>query len=123
VKTHNEIFEDLQKNYIYERDVTHNEKAASDTLGKMYQICVTVSQNYIKKYQLSRGLRLDIETLAHDAALYIIEQYLRKPSFRVKKVSAYAYFGCTKALFTDSRREQNEVSYEQYFTEKEEANY
>jgi hypothetical protein len=120
VKTHNEIFDKLQQDYIHERDIEQNQASASIVLGKMYELILEMTGNYIKKYQLSHGIRLDTKTLSHDAALYIIEQYLRKPKFRIKRLSAYAYFGCLKALFADSKREQIEVSYEQYREHKQE---
>jgi hypothetical protein len=78
----------------------------------MYEVCVEVSTNYIKKYQASRGLNLDLEELSHVASLFIIEQYLRKPEFLITKLSGYMHFGCLKALFSDSKREMNEVSWE-----------
>jgi hypothetical protein len=111
--THNETFKRLQEDYVTTRD--------NKTLGKMYQVAVEVSANYIRKYQNSRGLRLDVDTLSHDAAIYIVEQYLRKPEFRVDRLSAYAHFGCLKVLFADSKRERREVSYEQTLDDRKKS--
>jgi hypothetical protein len=102
--THNETFDRLQEEYLRTRD--------NKTLGKMYEVCVEMSKNYINKYQSSRGLNLDVDELSHVAALFVIEQYLRKPDFLIRKLSGYMHFGCLKALFKDSKREQNEVSYD-----------
>jgi hypothetical protein len=118
--THNEQFALLQKEYIYARDTEKNKTKASKILGRMYEIILRISGNYMVKYARARGLRLDFEELSHVAALYIIEQYLKKPAFRVDKLSAYAHFGCIKALTKDRDIDQNEVSYEELFERWEE---
>jgi hypothetical protein len=108
--THNEIYNELQNKYLETRD--------KKTLGEMYLIAKAAAYNYIKKYCQSHGLyNLDINELSHDSALFVIEQYLRKPEFKVEKISAYIHFGTRKALFKDKDIEQNEISYEQYFEE------
>jgi hypothetical protein len=108
--THNEIYDKLQTEYFKNRD--------SKILGKMYEIAKAAAFNYIKKYCQSHGLfNLDINELSHDSALFVIEQYLKKPEFKVEKISAYIYFGVKKVLFKDKDIEQNEISYEQYFEE------
>jgi hypothetical protein len=86
----------------------------------MYLIAKEAAGNYIKKYCNQRGLHhLDIDEKSHEAALFVIEQYLRKPDFKVDRISAYVYFGVTKSLFKDKDREQNEVSYEEMIEKKE----
>jgi hypothetical protein len=115
MKTHNEQFSLLQTEYILTRDEEKNQVKASRILGKMYELIVRISKNYIVKYARDRGLKLDLEELSHVSALYIIEQYLKKPEFRVNKLSAYIYFGCIKALTKDKDIDQNEVSYEELF--------
>jgi hypothetical protein len=111
--THNELYEDLQKKYIITRD--------NNTLGKMYEIAKQAAFNYIKKYCQSHGLyNLDIDELSHDASLFVIEQYLKKPEFRVGKISAYIHFGVIKALFKNKNIEMMEVSYDEIL-EKQEA--
>jgi hypothetical protein len=115
MKTHNEIFELLQSEYILARDIEKNQVKASRILGKMYEVILRISKNYIVKYARARGLRLDLEELSHVSALYIIEQYLKKPAFRVNRLSAYAHFGCIKALSKDMDKDKNEVSYEELF--------
>jgi hypothetical protein len=101
--THNERFAALQGKYLETRD--------SRYLGEMYLVCAELAANYIRKYARARGLRLDTDTLAHDSAVYVTDQYLKKPGFRISRVSAYIHFGCVKTLFRDSGREQRETSY------------
>jgi hypothetical protein len=112
MKTHNEQYEALQAEYLKSRE--------SKVLGKMYLIAKEAAKNYINKYCRARGLKLNIDELSHDSSIYIIEQYLRKPSFHIDKLSAYIYFGTKKVLFKDKDIEQREISYEQYFEEKKE---
>jgi hypothetical protein len=120
MKTHNEQFALLQDEYITARDIEKNQPKASRILGKMYEVILRISRNYIVKYARARGLRLDLEELPHISALFIIEQYLKKPAFRVNKLSAYAHFGCLKALTKNKDIDQNEVSYEGLFEKWEE---
>jgi hypothetical protein len=115
ILTHNELYEKLQTEYFETRD--------SKILGQMYSVAKDIAYNYIKKYCNQRGLHhLDIEEKSHDAALFVIEQYLRKPQFRVERISAYIYFGTRKALFKDKDRETLERSYEEIMERKENKN-
>jgi hypothetical protein len=107
--THNELYEELQKKYLETRD--------SKTLGEMYEIAKEAAFNYIAKYCRNRGIRLDLEELSHNSAVFVIEQYLKKPQFEIGKISSYIYYGVIKSLYKDKNREQLEVSYEQYFEE------
>jgi hypothetical protein len=107
---HNEKYNELQTEYLKTRD--------SKILGKMYEIAKEIAGNYIKKYCYKKGIRLNIEELSHDSALFVIEQYLRKPNFMIGKLSSYIYFGVIKCMFNNSGIEQKEVSYEQYFNER-----
>jgi hypothetical protein len=112
---HNEIFEELQTKYLETRD--------NKTLGQMYSIAKEAAYNYIRKYCKSHGLyNLDIDELSHEASLYVIEQYLRKPEFSVGKISAYIHFGTMKALFKDKTTEMNEVSYDEIIERREYRN-
>jgi hypothetical protein len=101
--THNETFDLLQEDYLVTRD--------NNTLATMYEVAKEVAYNYLAKYCRSRSLHLDLEELSHDSSMYIIEQYLRKPEFRVAKLSAYIYFGVIKNLYKNKNREQKELSY------------
>jgi hypothetical protein len=104
--THNEIYEELQNKYLATRD--------KEILGKMYCVAREAARNYLKKYCRNHGLyNLDVEELSHDAALFVIEQYLRKSDFKVEKISAYIHFGVKKVLFKDKDIEMRELSYEQ----------
>jgi hypothetical protein len=108
METHNEIYEELQNKYLETRD--------NKILGQMYCVAKEAATNYIRKYCKQRGLfNLDINELSHDAALFVIEQYLKKQNFKVGKISAYIYFGVKKVLFKDKDIEMRELSYEQYF--------
>jgi hypothetical protein len=102
--THNERYERVQEKYLETRD--------QGLLEEMYGICAELAGNYIRKYARQRGLRLDAEELAHDSAVYVIEQYLKKPAFRVGRISAYIHFGCVKSLFRDKERERRETLWE-----------
>jgi hypothetical protein len=102
---HNALYNDLQEKYLETRD--------KKLLEKMYGIAGEAARNYLRKYCGKKGIRLNnLEELAHDSALFVIEQYLRKPLFKVRKLSAYIYFGVIKVLYKDRKREMSEVSYE-----------
>lgn len=104
-KTHNSRFFEMQDEYLKTGDGKY--------LGMMYSLCVDIASNYIGKYARERGLPLDIPELSHDSAVYVIEQYLKKPGFRIERISAYMHFGCIKNLFRNKEREQREVSYDE----------
>jgi hypothetical protein len=103
-KTHNEQFAELQEQYLKTRSGEH--------LSRMYLLCIDIASNYIAKYARVRRLELDVAELSHDSAVFVIEQYLRKPEFRVNRISAYMHFGCIKNLYHDAKRDYLEVSYE-----------
>jgi hypothetical protein len=114
--TDNERYEGIQNEYLKDR----NDKS----LTELYYICLKLAKKYLNKYCKKKGIILNIEEKSHDAAVFVIEQYLKKPEFKVKRISAYIYFGTIKALYKDKHREMNEVSYEEmvekdrYFNEK-----
>jgi hypothetical protein len=113
-KSHNVQFAALQEAYLKTRD--------PKCLGKMYLLCVEIATNYIAKYARERGLSLDIPGLSHDSAMYAIEQYLKKPEFKIKRISAYMYFGCIKTMSRDKDRDQREaVSYDEFLLNEEAA--
>jgi hypothetical protein len=111
VKNHNETYEELQTEYLRTRD--------NKTLGEMYEVAKEAAFNYLKKYCNGHGIRLDIEELSHDAAIFVIEQYLRKPEWKVTRISAYIHFGVIKVLFRDKKRETTEVSLDEMIERKE----
>jgi hypothetical protein len=78
----------------------------------MYRLCVDIAANYIRKHARERGLTLDIAELSHDSAIYVIEQYLKKPGFRVNRISAYMHFGCMKSLYRDKEWEQRKAPFD-----------
>jgi hypothetical protein len=108
--THNELYNELQEEYLKNRD--------NNILGKMYKIIQKIAYNYLKKYEKRKGISLRKDELSHDAAVFVIEQYLKKSDFLIQKISAYTYFGVIKVLYMDKEREINEVSYEAFYEKK-----
>jgi hypothetical protein len=103
--THNEQYDSLQSEYLKTRD--------NAVLGKMYEVAKQAAFNYLQKYCNKRGIKLDNKELSHDAAMFVIEQHLKKPEWFVIKISAYIHFGVIKVLYKDKEREMREVSYEE----------
>jgi hypothetical protein len=117
---HNEEYSKQQDLYLENKN---NKILADKALGKMYLIAKEAAYNYIKKYCNQRGLyHLDIEEKSHEAALFVIEQYLKKPEFKIDKISAYVYFGVKKSLFKNMDIEMNEMSYDEMIEKKEHKN-
>jgi hypothetical protein len=107
---HNSGYAVLQEKYLKTRN--------NSLLERMYGIAEEAARNYLKKYCRKKGIRLDnLGEKAHDAALYVIEQHLRKPGFKVMRLSAYIHFGVLKALYKNKDQEMNETSYEAAFGE------
>jgi hypothetical protein len=79
----------------------------------MYVCAEAAAVNYLNKYCRTRNLHLDIPTLSHDSATYVIDKYLKHKSFQVKNISAYIYFGVQKALFGDYHKDVELISYEE----------
>lgn len=108
-KTHNEIFAELQEKYLATRE--------SSILGKMYVVCREMQTHYISSYCKKHGLRFsydDFEDKVEYATMFVIEKYLTNPKFKVDKLSAYAYFGATKALFEHKDEEMMTESLDAY---------
>jgi hypothetical protein len=104
--SHNKRYDALQEAYIETRD--------SGLLEQMYGIARKAAHNYINAYCRKRGLQThSLLEKSHDSAMYVIEQYLRKPHFSVKRISAYIHFGVLKTLFRDKDVETRETSYDQ----------
>jgi hypothetical protein len=103
--SHNARYNDLQNEYLKKRD--------SRILTKMYETAKEVSYNYLRKYCQRKGIRLrNLAELSHDSAMFVIDQYLRKPDFKILRISAYIHFGVIKTLFRNKDTETSEVSYE-----------
>jgi hypothetical protein len=104
--SHNGIYSALQEEYLTTRD--------RGILGEMYGVAREASKNYINKYCRKKGILLDrIDEMSHDSAVYVIDQYLRKPGFKVLRISAYIHFAVMKTLFRNKDTETREVSYEE----------
>jgi hypothetical protein len=80
----------------------------------MYDVAKEAAYNYLNKYCRKKGIRLrNLDEMAHDSAMFIIDQYLRKPGFKILRLSAYIYFAVIKTLFKNKGVETREVSYEE----------
>ena len=104
-------------NYQYEY---RNGKA--DALGQMYELLFTIAYKSINKSKRGRDFcASDRKTKAQDAATYVIEQYITRPSFVItESVTGYLYTRvnrelnyareCDKMLaFTDKLPERENV--------------
>ncbi len=95
-RKHNIEFEKLQSEYLSERKV--------EILNKMYKVAYKYCVNLILQYVHQKGLIWADETIkekAHDCATWLIEPYLRKPDFKIKKLSSYAHFAKLKILYSN----------------------
>jgi hypothetical protein len=111
-KQHNKRFSELQDKYL----LTRNERY----LSMMYRICVEIAANYIRKYARERRLFLNVDELSHDSAVYVIAQYLKKPEFKVERISAYIHYGCIKCLYRDKEWDKRKAAFEDYLHEAQE---
>jgi hypothetical protein len=103
--SHNALYDALQEEYFRERDAA--------VLTKMYEVAKKVSRNYLNNYCRKKGIHLgNLDEMSHDSAIFVIDQYLRKPDFKITKISAYVHFGVIKTLFCNKDNERKEVSYE-----------
>ena len=105
--SHNEIFADLQNKYYK----TNNKKV----LEEMYLLLLEFYRNYITDYARKRGLKFTKETiddLRTEMAERTISHYLKKPDFRIEKLSSYGYFDFIK-IITQNKTEHKNFSLEQ----------
>ena len=104
---HNELFADLQEKYYK----TNNKKV----LEEMYLLLLEFYRNYITDYARKRGLKFTKETiddLRTEMAERTISHYLKKPDFRIEKLSSYGYFDFIK-IITQNKTEDKNFSLEQ----------
>lgn len=96
-QTDNQRFMNMQKRYIIDNDT----KALAD----MYRLGVRVALKMINKFagsnrHLQSLARMERSEKAHSASSYIIEQYLKRPTFYIKKsYTAYLYKRVQYELF------------------------
>ncbi|MDR0722088.1 MAG: hypothetical protein LBF75_04735 [Treponema sp.] len=102
----NERYDRLQDAYL--------ERGDAGLLVEMYQVAKHVAHHYLLKYCRNKKLHLEVPDLAHDAAMYIIEQYLKPKVFRVQRLSAYIYFGVIKVLYRDYKKGVSVISYDEW---------
>ena len=104
---HNELFSDLQDKYYQ----TNNKKV----LEEMYLLLLEFYRNYITDYAKKRGLKFTkekIDDLKTEMAERTISHYLKKPGFRIEKLSAFGYFDFIK-IITQNKTEDKNFSLEQ----------
>jgi hypothetical protein len=105
--SHNDRYSALQEEYLKTRD--------NSILEKMYGIAKEAAHNYLTNYSRRKGIRFNtLHEMSHDSSLYVIEQYLRKPEFKVIRISSYIHFGVLKTLFKNKDLDMKEFSYEEY---------
>lgn len=105
--SHNEMFADLQEKYYQ----TNNKKV----LEEMYLLLLEFYRNYITDYARKRGLKFTkekIDDLKVEMAERTISHYLKKPDFRIEKLSSYGYFDFIK-IITQNKTEDKNFSLEQ----------
>lgn len=96
-QTDNQRFMNMQKRYIIDNDT----KALAD----MYRLGVKVALKMINKFagsnrHLQSLARMERSEKAHHASSYIVEQYLKRPTFYIKKsYTAYLYKRVQYELF------------------------
>lgn len=104
---HNEMFNDLQNKYYQ----TNNKKV----LEEMYLLLLEFYRNYITDYARKRGLKFTkekVDDLKVEMAERTISHYLKKPDFRIEKLSSYGYFDFIK-IITQTKTEDRNFSLEQ----------
>ena len=104
---HNEMFAKLQEEYYK----TNKKKI----LEEMYVLLLEFYKNYITDYARKRGLKFTKETiddLRTEMAERTISHYLKKPDFRIEKLSSYGYFDFIK-IITQNKTEDRNFSLEQ----------
>ena len=104
---HNEIFANLQEKYYKTND--------KKVLEEMYLLLLEFYRNYITDYARKRGLKFTKETiddLRTEMAERTISHYLKKPDFRIEKLSSYGYFDFIK-IITQNKTEDRNFSLEQ----------
>lgn len=104
---HNELFTELQNKYYK----TNNKKV----LEEMYLLLLEFYRNYITDYARKRGLKFTkekIDDLKTEMAERTISHYLKKPDFRIEKLSSYGYFDFIK-IITQNKTEDRNFSLEQ----------
>ena len=100
--SHNELFADLQEKYYK----TNNKKV----LEEMYLLLLEFYRNYITDYARKRGLKFTKETiddLRTEMAERTISHYLKKPDFRIEKLSSYGYFDFIKIIAQNKTEDKN----------------
>ena len=71
-----------------------------DALGKMYELLFTIAYKTINNSKRGQDFSAaDRKQKAHDAATYVIEQYITRPSFEIREsVTGYLHTRITREL-------------------------
>ena len=84
---HNKLFADLQNKYYKTNDKI--------VVEEMYLLLLEFYRDYITDFARKRGLKFTKETIGDlrtEMAERTISHYLKKPDFRIEKLSSYGYF-------------------------------
>lgn len=96
---HNGKFADMQNLYIKTRHKKY--------LSEMYLILLDYYDNLLRNYiKKNRCVICDYQLKLEDMATRTIEHYLANREFKIKKLSAYAYFDFIKILAKDEKFEK-----------------
>jgi hypothetical protein len=104
-RTHNEQFLKVQKEYLKTRDQKY--------LDPMYRVCFELAKKFVLILTRRFGLGfMDIDELAHDSAVKVINLYITKPGFKVKSINACLNFCCMEAMRHNKTWNKKTVSME-----------
>lgn len=109
-RPHNEIFAELQEQYLSNRD----EKILVQMLEIIRQYEFRMVRKYCKRHHIFKTYD-DMEEDAHDMAIWFISQYIKRPDFKAESMSAYGGNAFKKIMFDPKRkaREQFEKEVEE----------
>lgn len=100
---HNQCYAIAQDEYLQNR----NEKA----FQKMFLVAYEYFHNALVCYAQRHGIYFwssdFIDTLAEDCTTWILEMYLRRPSFKIQKLTSYGHFSLLKNIAKDKNWERN----------------
>ena len=109
IKDHNKLFAAAQEKFLANR--------TDKNLGEIYLVLKDYFENLFIKYSRQKSLNWDNETIkekAHDASTRMIERFIKKPDFKIDKLTSYGHWDFVKILYQDKDYEMNTSSYEDY---------
>jgi hypothetical protein len=103
--TYNARFLEAQEKYLETRDKKY--------LDRMYRVCLETAKRFVSVLTRRFGLPyMNIDELAHDASVILINLYIEKQKFKVKSINASLNFCCMKAMARDKTWNKKTVSME-----------